>query len=236
MKELGEQKFKAIIDRQSKTFFKKFNKDIKNDTSPLEFAREERVRVDDDISRLHRSSDELNGDFFNVHNIKGRKKNLTYPKVIDRYCKELNKDQKAIFDFTANVIGLYKIRDRLDKMIIEGEEALKANTKKGKTDFTTARKVIAFSLLMNDFFDNSSIPDKTKVAKFLDSLISNRLPKENVAYSNLYDRVKELFFNLQKKAKIQDLEYVKTKFEELGMMSLVTKIDSLITEKKQKKQ
>lgn len=235
MKKFGNQHFNQLIERKIKNFFKSFNKEAENDSSPLALAKEKRDKIETEITATHESNSELNSEFFEVDNTKGRKKNLTYASVIEDYCQKSGKSQQELFEFTASIVALYKIRTQLNEIITEASEALRGNIKNNQTNFTTARKVIIFSILMNDFFEKNYKPDKTVIAKFINSLISDKPLKGDIKNSNLYDRVKTLFFNLPK-AKVNDLLFVKARFEELDMASLVERIESIIKEKKQKKQ
>jgi hypothetical protein len=97
------------------------------------------------------------------------------------------------------------------------------NQKNINPAFTTSRQVLAIYYLLNEI-DHKGINqiDKTDRAKFIEFLTGKN-------YNNIYKTLSNPFKGLDKKSPksfLNDIEYIKMHFENLGLKSIVQKIDA----------
>jgi hypothetical protein len=102
------------------------------------------------------------------------------------------------------------------------EPVVSAETTKNSA-FTTSRQVLAIYYLLNEI-DRRGINqiDKTEKAKFIEFLTGKN-------YNNIYKALSNPFKGLDKKNPknfLNDMEYIKMHFENLGLQSIVQKINS----------
>jgi hypothetical protein len=230
-----EDVFELLVSGKIDGFLKEFDKASDIHTDPHGFAEEEYNRMNQALSDLHNSNPKLNKFFFEVHKIKRSQKDLTYSSVIKSYCEETKIDRKSLFEFAADLIALYKILELIRSKAFSLQEFIKnESVEKNESDYTLSRKVLTLYFLMNDFFQSDSIPDKTTIARFIDSIIHKTIAQK-IANTNTYEKVKSLFFN-PAEANTNDLLYVKNKFLKLGLLPLVKSVETTLSEKNQKNQ
>lgn len=155
-------------------------------------------------------------------------------KLLNDQCREfIDKCYKAI-EITENQLKKTipePIKNQLLE-VVETEikstdlpESTELSTSQNNTNpaFTTSRQVLAIYYLLNEI-DRKGINqvDKTEKAKFIEFLTGKN-------YNNIYKALSNPFKGLDKKNPkriLNDMEYVTTYFEKLGLQSIVQKINA----------
>lgn len=250
-KDFSEDYFQNLVKKKINGFSIKFNKDFKIHTLPLNFVKEECERIKHELNNLFESRQDLTTSYFEIQNLKEKNKNLTFAKAIKNYSKGSKEKQKVFFEFVAKVVGFQEILMFLNNKnlptIQDKNSGLKSDPPKTNqskiinqtnenriSEFTTARKVLLLSYLMEKSLDDNLKPDKTIIAKFIQSLINDKPVSGNIINSNTYKKVKGLFFDTDK-ANVKDLLFVKKEFDNLRISEIVQIIDLQLKKKKQKK-
>ncbi|MDP4286233.1 MAG: hypothetical protein Q8891_17625 [Bacteroidota bacterium] len=223
-----------------------------------EFIKEELDLIEKEITTLYNSDVKLNTVFHKIQELLKADKDLQYQEAIKLCASENNVNRKSLYDFTLQLKSLYTIKEKIkehfnisqksnsvkrehleitektDTEDQRNEQTLSPTTK----DYTIARKVLTMSYLLNFIYESdveTFEPDKTNIARFIQSMVSMQDQSKNIINSNYYDKVRSLF-GKPYDANVQDLIYVKEKFESIGMNLFVKQIDAELVKKKNKKQ
>jgi len=155
-------------------------------------------------------------------------------EIINAECRLfINKCQKAI-EITTNQLEKTVSESNINQQTETNEKELTtaevsdilelpSTPKNSNPAFTTSRQVLAMYYLLNEI-DHKGINqiDKTDKAKFIEFLTGKN-------YNNIYKNLSNPFKGLDKKSPknfLNDIEYIKLHFENLGLKSIVQKIDA----------
>jgi hypothetical protein len=102
-------------------------------------------------------------------------------------------------------------------------DALELNT--GNPEFTTSRQVLA----MHYLFEHCNVVnvDTTEKARFIQFLTGREINAKNIGNTNIYKKLKSPFPQSEKTL-INDLQFIRTYFEKLGLIEIVSKINKEI--------
>ena len=155
-------------------------------------------------------------------------------EIINAECRIfINKCHKAI-EITTNQLEKTVSESNINQQTETNEKELTtaevsdilelpSTPKNSNPAFTTSRQVLAMYYLLNEI-DHKGINqiDKTDKAKFIEFLTGKN-------YNNIYKNLSNPFKGLDKKSPknfLNDIEYIKLHFENLGLKSIVQKIDA----------
>lgn len=153
--------------------------------------------------------------------------------------------EKLIFEFrqsfpkTDRVKGVNYYDDLIEQLIdryekiavkttqpeIENEESISLETNK---EFTTTRQVLAVHYLL-DYCDVRGI-DSTAKARFIQFLTGKEIGAANIKNTTIYKRVRSPFVKNDKKL-VEDLQFIRKYFEELGLKEIAESITKEINTK-----
>jgi hypothetical protein len=102
-------------------------------------------------------------------------------------------------------------------------DAVDLNT--GNPEFTTSRQVLA----MHYLFEHCNVVnvDTTEKARFIQFLTGREINAKNIGNTNIYKKLKSPFPQSEKSL-INDLQFIRTYFEKLGLIEIVNKINKEI--------
>lgn len=110
------------------------------------------------------------------------------------------------------------IATRFFNTLLEKNEPAKENK-----EFTTARQVLAISLLLEEIGITSNNTDKTEIARFIQFLTGRQMNAKDIKNTDIYKRIGQKL-NHSDKRTIKDLQFVRTFFENMEDQSIVDKI------------
>ncbi|MEO6731923.1 MAG: hypothetical protein ABIN01_11960 [Ferruginibacter sp.] len=105
-------------------------------------------------------------------------------------------------------------------------EPVKENNK----EFTTARQVLAINYLLEELNIDRSNTTLTEIARFIQFLTGKETGVAKINDTTIYKKVKQPFSKTDKAAE-KDLQYIRTYFENLGLQSIVKKLNKEIGSK-----
>jgi len=146
--------------------------------------------------------------------------------TIKRYIRDNNLKEKG-FDFSKIFEDLTDTAKRLEAYqklgyisSTENEEETKRNN-----EFTTARQVLAMHFIFDQLQVRSNEIDRKVKAEFAQFLTSKN-------HKNVYDAFQNPFVTKQKKFRFEDLQYIRTYFENLGLSEIVKAINNQLDKPK----
>lgn len=95
----------------------------------------------------------------------------------------------------------------------------------GNPEFTTSRQVLAMHYLFE--YCNVVNIDTTEKARFIQFLTGREVNAKNIGNTNIYKKLKSPFPQSEKTL-INDLQFIRTYFEKLGLIEIVSKINKEI--------
>ena len=152
----------------------------------------------------------------------------TYYEAIVIFCNNNNRDIDEVIEYLTDVrseiiaedmIESYRGANKMENPVTE--PVLTPND--NKKDYTIARQAIAMKFILDEL--NASQIDQTNVARFL-NVISRGELIENIKNTNTYKKVLE--YSTFNKHSLNDLEFLRSIFDKIGLQSITAKIDNEI--------
>lgn len=118
----------------------------------------------------------------------------------------------------------------LVKLFLDKKSIITGPVKESNKDFTTARQVLAITYLLEELNINRNSTSLTEIANFIQFLTGKETGVAKINDTTIYKRVKQPFSKTDKAAE-NDLQYIRTYFEKLGLQSIVSKLNKEIGSK-----
>lgn len=141
----------------------------------------------------------------------------------DCYIKDAEDQNKGRLGEPDFYIVKKKIEERRKAIALSKSKVEPENEQ--NREFTTARQVLAIYYLLSEVGLDWNTVNKTDIARFSQFLTCKEIGNSKIENTNLYKRWKQLYSKSERKNR-QDLEYVKSHFERMGLHNLATKIQN----------
>lgn len=233
-----EKSFNDIVHSEFSTYKNQFTKKMSLHTSPMELLEEENGNVNGQLTQTHNSSPELNKVFFDLNYKVKNNKHLRHLDLCEEYCKEKSIPYSKAVKFFPPLFTLYKIRSWLSEIMSEikaNKEEIEQDIQESeKGEFTNARRFLAIELLIKaagkEIHYGEKGINKTKIAGFIDFLVSNEANPKEMRNTSLYDRVKNNW-GKPDKASIENLNYIKEQFKKIGLTNVTQEVEIILNSK-----
>ena len=152
MKNGYEKSFGELIEEQVQNYQTAMSTKLEIHALPLLLINDELGRLNDELSKTHKSNPELNSIYIDLYNKNLENKNLKMSELSEEYCLENNIEYEDAKIFFPVLIALYINRTWLStfrsKLISFEDDIVNDQDEKEVGEFTLNRRILAIELLV----------------------------------------------------------------------------------------